>query len=315
MPAITGATTTTSLTELVNTEFINDFIAASCDNYRNPSQFFLPIDIKNGASTVSQPRWVSDIGTVPDDGAAVDLEFNATEATDLVADELETLDSTFSVAEYALLRSPSYNVFEDATIITIQDFFKSAATILMSAMNDDACALFASLTASKGRTGVDCAVSDVDDALYDLARRGVLGELVGIFDNVAIEDFQNSLQAATTNIAAYAGAADRMMAVNPDRLQGRNVEGLTLSYKGTDFYRQGLTDTANTGADVVSAIFVRGDIPAQREYACFGQASRRPITVEVDKDISARVVEIVTSVRWGSGIINPAMGCNLKTDA
>src|ERR1043165_1520244 len=104
--AISGATTATSVTELIQTEYINDFIADCLGNFKNPSQFFLPINITNGASTASQPRCVSDVGTVPDDGAAVDTEFDATEATDLTANELETTDSTFSVSEYGLLRQP-----------------------------------------------------------------------------------------------------------------------------------------------------------------------------------------------------------------
>ena len=48
--AVTGATTTTSLTELIQTEFINDFIGDYLANYKNPSQFFLPINITNGAA-------------------------------------------------------------------------------------------------------------------------------------------------------------------------------------------------------------------------------------------------------------------------
>jgi hypothetical protein len=63
--AISGATTATSLTELIYAEWINDFIADCLGNFKNPSQFFLPINIGNGSSTVSQPRWVSDVGTVP----------------------------------------------------------------------------------------------------------------------------------------------------------------------------------------------------------------------------------------------------------
>ena len=315
MTAITGATTTTSLTELINTEFINDFIGNYLENYKNPTQFFLPINISNGASTVSQTRWVSDVGTVPEDGVAVDTEFDASEATDLVANELETTDATFSVVEYGLLREPSDTALEDATIITIQDIVANAAGILMDAMNDDACALFASLSNSSGSTGVDLSVANVDDALYQLARRGAKGTLVGILDNIQAEDFQNALQAASSNIAVYAGAADRMMAVSTDPMQGRNVEGYLLSYKGVEFYRQGLTDTANTGADVVGAIFVRGDIPAQRGYATYGQASRRPFRMATQRDESARCTELVFTARWGAGEIFDGTGQKLVTDA
>ncbi len=313
--AITGATTATSLTELINSEFINDFIGDYLGNFKNPTQFYLPININNGASTVSQTRWVSDVGTVPEDGAAVDTEFDATEATDLVANELETTDATFSVVEYGLLREPSDTALEDATIITIQDIVANAMGILMDAMNDDACALFASLSTSVGSTGVDLTVANVNDALYSLARRGAKGELVGIFDNVAIEDFQTALEAASSNMAMYAGAVDRLMGVSSGAEQGRTVDGYTLTYKGVPFYRQGLTDTANTGADVVSAIFVRGDIPAQRGMATFGQASRRPFRLETQRDASARCTELVFSARWGCGEIFDGTGVKLVTDA
>lgn len=313
--AITGATTATSLTELVYSEWINDFIADYLGNFKNPSQFFLPINIGNQSATVSQPRWVSDVGTVPEDGAAVDTEFDATEATDLTANELETTDSTFSVVEYGLLRQPSDTALEDATVITIQDIVANAMGILMDAMNDDACALFASLSAGVGTSGTDCRVSDVNDAIYNLARRGVKGELVGIFDNVALEDFQTALEAASTNLAIYAGAADRLMGASSDSAQGRTVDGYTLTYKNVPIYRQGLTDTANTAADVVSAIFVRGDLPAQRTMATFGQASRRPVRLETQRASESRTTKMVFSARWGCGAINGQTGCKLVTDA
>lgn len=315
MSAITGATTTTSLTELIYGEWISDFIGNYCENYKNPNQFFRPYNITNGSSTVSQPRWVSDVGTVPDDGAAVDTEFDAAEATDLVANELETTDETFSVVEYGLLREPSDTALEDANLASVQDIVSNAAGVILDAMNDDACSLFAGLSNSSGSTGVDLSIANVDDALYQLARRGAKGALVGILDNIQAEDFQNALQAASSNIAVYAGAADRMMAVSTDPMQGRNVEGYLLSYKGVEFYRQGLTDTANTGADVVGAIFVRGDIEAQKGYATFGKAARRPFRFAMQRDESARCTELVFTARWGCGEVFDSTGQKLVTDA
>lgn len=313
--AISGATTATSLTELINSEYISDFIGDSLGNYKNPSQFFLPITINNGASTVSQTRWVSDVGTVPEDGAAVDTEFDATEATDLTANELETTDATFSVVEYGLLREPSDTAMEDATLITVQDIVSNALAILMDAMNDDACALFASLSNSSGTTTVDLSLANVNDALYALARRGAKGELVGVLDNIQVEDFMNALEATSSSMAVYAGAADRNMAAATSPDLGRSVEGFALRYKSVDFYRQGLTDTANAAADVVGAIFVRGDIPAQRGMATFGQASRRPFTMATQRDESARCTELVFTARWGCGEIFDGTGQKIVTDA
>lgn len=313
--AITGATTTTSVTELIQSEFINDFIGNYLENYKNPSQFFLPVNINNGASTVSQTRWDSPVGTVPEDGAAVDTEFNATEATDLTATEMTTSDATFSVIEYGLLREPSDTALEDASLLSISDIVAQAVGVLMDAMNDDACALFAGLSQSSGSTGVDLSIANVNDALYALARRGAKGELVGVLDNIQVEDLMNALEASSSSQAVYAGTADRAMGASMSPDLGRNAEGFALRYKSVDFYRQGLTDTANTGADVVGAIFVRGDIPAQRGYATFGQASRRPFRVATQRDESARCTEIVFTARWGCGEIFDLTGQKLVTDS
>lgn len=308
---ITGATTTTSVTELIATEYINDFIGDYLGNYKNPTQFFLPIGITNGASTVSQTRWDSPVGTVPDHSTGVDTEFNATEATDLTAVELTTQDATFSVIEYGLLREPSDTALEDATLLTVQDIVAQAVGIIADAMNSDACGLFSSLSNSSGSTGADLSIANLDAALYALASRGAMGELVGILDNVAANDLQNALQAASSNIAVYAGAADRMMNVTADPMQGRNVQGYVLTYKGVPMYRTGLCATANTAADTVSAIFVRGDLPAQRGMATYGQAERRPFRIATQRDESARCTELVFTARWGCGEIFDGTGQKL----
>lgn len=312
-----GETTTTTLTELVYGEWISPLIQSYAANYSNPSQFFLRLDPQNGSATVSSPRWVSDQGTVPDDGTGVDTEYNATEGSDLSNSDLETLDSTFSIAEYGIMREVTDTVLESAqNAAAVLDFIvPDGAAILMAAANDDACALFASFTNSSGSTGVDTSVADVDDVLYDLADRGIQGDLVGIFDNQQVRDFMNALQATGTSMAVYAGSADRQMATAFDGNQGRNVEGFALTYKGVPIYRQGLTDTANAAADVVGGIFVRGDIESQRATAAIGQGYLREFRVETERNASKRTTELVMTMRWGCGIINDTMGQKLVTDA
>lgn len=310
-------TTTTTLTELVYAEFISPMILAYAQHYKNPSQFFAPFESGNGSATISVPRWVSDQGTPNDDGVAIDTEYNAAEATDLANIELETLDATFSITEYGLMRTVTDTVLESAVSAAaiFPHIARAGADDLMAAANDDACALFASLANTSGSTGIDLSVATVDDALYDLAERGVLGELVGILDNEAARNFLDALGAANSATAVYAGTADRAMAAQFSADQGRNVEGFVLSYKGVPFFRQGLTDTANAAADVISAIFTRGDLPAQREWACFGQSSLRPFRVETQRDASLRSTEIVMTMRWGCGEINDTMGQQIVSDA
>lgn len=309
--------TTTSLTELVYAEWISPYIQSFAHQYMNPSQFFARWDPQNGSSTVSVPRWDSSQGTVGDDGAAVDTEFNTSEASDIAATDMTTSDSTFSISEYGIRRDPTDTAIEDA--ISAQALISYIATDstsnLMAAANDDGCALFAGLSQSTGSTGVDLSVANVDDALYSLADRGIIGSLVSVLDNQQMRDFMNGLQATGTSMAVFAGSADRQMATQFSADLGRNIEGWSLRYKDTDFYRQGLTDTANAAADVVGAIFVRGDDETNRPMATFGQGSRRDFRIETQRDASKRTTEVITTMRWGCGETQDTSGQKLVTDA
>jgi hypothetical protein len=314
-----GETITTSLTELIYGEWINPFVQSFAGQYRNPSQFLGRFDPQNGSSTVSLPRWNSDQGNPNDDGVAVDTEFNTTEAAEINATELQTLDATFSIAEYGIRRDPSDTAIEDAiSAASLLSYIATDSTSnLLAAANDDACALFASFTNASGVSGVDLSISNVDDALYGLADRGVMGSLVGILDNQAVRDFFAALQATGTSLAIYAGSADRQMNTQFSPDQGRNVEGFVLRYKDVDFYRQGMTDTANTGADVVSAIFKRGGAGpgAESDQCALAQGSRRDFRIEVQRDASKRTTEVITTMRWGCGKNFDQSGQKLVTDA
>lgn len=310
-------TTLTTLTELVYAEWINPFVLSHAVNYKNPQQFLLRMDPLNGSSTVSAPRWVSDEGDVNDEGAAVDTEYDASEASDLSNTELETLDSTFSITEYGLMRTVTDHVVESAQSAQsiLQFIIPNAVSILMAASNQTACALFASFTNQSGDVTADpLTIAFVDDAIYDLAERGVQGELVGILHHDQIRNFMDALQATSSSMAVYSGAADRQMATSTSPDQGRNVEGFALRYKGADFYRNGLCSTANTAANVVGAIFCRGDIPAQASFAAIGQGSLREFRVETERNASLRATEVVTTMRWGCGIINDAHGQEVISD-
>ena len=315
--AESNSTNLTTLTELVPSEWINNFVLSYAENYRNPNQFLLRMDPMNGSTTVSAQRWVSDQGDVNDEGAAVDTEYDAVETTTLSNTALETLDETFSIAEYGLMREVTDAVVESAQSAQaiLQFIIPDAASILMAAANHTACALFSSFTGQSGDTSDDpLTIAFVDDALYDLAERGVQGELVGVLHHDQVRDFMNALQATSSAMAVYAGSADRQMATSFDGQQGRNAEGFVLRYKGCDFYRNGLCSTANTDANVVGAIFTRGDIPSQASYAAIGQAYLREFRVEAERDAAARTTKFVTTMRWGCGIINNTMGQEVISD-
>lgn len=310
-------TTLTTLTELVHAEWINPFILSFAKNYKNPEQFLLRMDPQNGSTTVSAPRWVSDEGDVNDEGAAVDTEYDATEATDLSNTALETLDETFTISEYGLMREVTDHVIESAQSAesVLMSLTPNAASALMAAANHTACALFGSFTNQSGDVSDDpLTIAFLDDAIYDLAERGVTGELVGILHHDQVRDYFNAIQATSTSITSYAGASDRQMAAQASPDQGRNVDGWAFSYKGINFYRNGLCTTANTAANVVGGIFARGDIPAQADMAAIGKGSLREFRLETERNASKRTTEFVYTMRWGCGIVNDAHGQEVISD-
>ena len=312
-----GETTTTSLTELIYSEWISPFILSYAQQYRNPSQFFSRWDPQNGSSTVSIPRWVSNQGTPNDDGVAVDLEYNATEATDLAATEMETLDSTFSIAEYGIRRDLTDTAVEDAQSAEtlISHIASDSSSILLAAANDDGCALFAGFTNASGVTNTTLSIATVDDVLYSLADRNINGSLVGILDNKATRDFLGALQAVGTSMAQYAMSTDRQMGTSFSPDQGRNAEGFVMQYKNVDFYRQGMTDTANAAVDVVSAIFVRGDQETNRPFSAIGQGTRREFRIALQRDESKRTTEVISTMRWGCGKAQDVAGQKIISKA
>lgn len=310
-------TTTTTLTETVYAEFITPMIQDYAGHYANPTQMAFQYQSGNGSATVSVPRWDSDEGSPNDDGAGVDTEFNATEATDLANRSMATSESNFSAAEYGLMRTVTDTALEDsiASGMLFNQIMMKAASTLTAAKNDDMCALFTSLSNSSGSTGADLTVATVDDALYDLAERTIVGSLVGILDNEAIRNFQDNLQSVGANAVVYPAAASALMGLSVAPAQGRNPQGLTLNYKGVDFYRNDLTDLINASADVCSAIFVRGDDPSNQPSATFGQVVKRPFRLGMQRDESLRATELVFSERWGVGETRDDSGQKIVSDA
>jgi len=314
---VAGETTTTTLTQLVYAKWISPYIQSYAAQYQNPSQFLAGWDPKLGTSTVSVPRWVSGQGSPNDHGTAVDTELDATEATDLAATALSTAENSFNIVEYGLRRDPTDNAIEDA--VSAEQLFSflasDGASILMAAYNDDICALFASFSNTSGTTNVALTIATIDDALYSLAERGAAGALVGILDHKQCRDFLNALQATGTSMAVYAGSTDRQIGTQFSPDLGMNPEGFVLRYKEVDFYRQGLTDTANAGVDVVGSIFVRGDAEVNRPKAALGKARRRDFRVELQRDASKRTTEVNMTMRAGSGITQNTFGQKVLSKA
>jgi hypothetical protein len=288
-----GATTVTTLTELVYAEYINPAILEYAHDYTVAAQYLNWVDLRGkGTKVGSFPRWVLD--TAADTG----------ETTDLTTEDLETLDAQVTAAEIGIRRDVTDAALEE-TIIGAQlfDFLVRDSGVLAAiSLDDDICTLFASLSTSVGTSTQDLTLANMVEAQAQVRKNKMRGRLVYILDDQQASDYQAAQAAATSTTI--------------NGLMAPSV-GIESGYLGTFFgqevWQTGLCDTANTGANVVGACFIRGD--TNPTAACFGGVLTRDVRTELERDASARQTEFVMTAKWGVGEIQDLSGVKIVTDA
>lgn len=289
-----AVTDTTTLTELVNSEYISDLILEYAHDYAVAAPYLRWADLRGRATKVgSFPRWVLDTAT--------DI---TNETTALANETLETTDVQITAAEIGVRRDISDAAVEENILgAQVFNFLTQDAGVLFGiSLDDDICALFGSLSTNVGATGANLSIANMVEAQAQIRINGMRGQLVYILDDQQASDYQAAQAAATSTT------------VNDFFQVSAGIEsGYLGSFMGAPVWQTGLCDTANTGADVVGACFVRGDTnPAA---ACFGGVMTRDLRSEMERDASARLTEVVYTAKWGVGEIADEAGCSITTDA
>lgn len=288
-----GATTVTTLTELVNSEFINPAILEYAHDYTVAAPFLNWLDLRGKATKVgSFPKWVLDATT--DTG----------ETTDLTTELLETTDVQVTAAEIGLRRDVTDAALEE-TIIGSQlfDFLvKDSGVLAAISLDDDICAKFTGFSTSVGLATTDLALSHMVAAQAQVRINGMRGQLVYILDDQQASDYQAAQAAATST------TINGLMAPST---------GIESGYLGTFFgapvWQTGLCDSSETGASVNGACFIRGD--TNPTAAALGGVITRDVRTELERNASARITEFVMTAKWGVGEISDLSGVKIKTDA
>lgn len=288
-----AVSTTTTLTELVNSEAINPAIMQYAADFAVAAPFLNWMDLRGKATNVGAfPRWVLD--------TASDLG----ETTDMTTETLETTEVTITAAEIGVLREITDSALESSIIgaqvfdFIVQDFGKLAAISL----DDDICALFPSLSTSVGSSGTDLSLANMVEAQAQVRKNKMSGQLVYVLDDQQASDYQAALIASTaTTVNTF---AEYQVQAGSEYL-GR--------FMMSDVWQTGLCDTANTGANVVGAVFVRGD--TNPTSAAFGGVMSRDITIKSDYNVRARSTDVGGTAKWGVGEIADESGVKIVTDA
>lgn len=288
-------TTTTTLTELVNSEFINPAIMEYAADYVVAAPFLHWLDVRGKATKVgSFPRWVLD--TANEDDA---------ETTDLASEALETTDVQVTGAEIGLRRHVTYAALEE-TIVgpTLFSFIVRDSGVLAGiSLDDDICALFPSLSTVVGAATTDLSLANMVQAQASVRKNKMRGKLVYILDDQQAEDYQAAAAAATST------TINSLMKLNQDA----NDSGFLGTFFNAEVWQTGLCDTSGTGASVNGACFVRGD--TNPTSAAFGGVLVRDVTTKLAEDVPGRAWDFVMSAKWGVGEIADEAGVRIRTDA
>ena len=121
--------------------------------------------------------------------------------------------------------------------------------------------------------------------------------------------------ATSTSQATYAGAADRILAYNPAPNNGMNVR-MVSGFRGYPVWATGLTDTANSAADVVGAAIVPSSpYNDNAGHVTFAMAWKRLFRFETDRHAKKRTTDLVMTSRWGVAEALDGAGSAIITDA
>mgnify|MGYP000013416607 FL=1 len=312
-----AATTTTTMNDVVYSYAIEPAFLDYAHDWVVATPFFRRFSLIGKPANVLQvPRFATNMGTVGANGDGVDTEFDATEGSDLTSTAISTDNVQFTCAEYGLLIAVTDTLVEDSISgADVSMHVQNAARIITTAVEDSGLALLAGLSSSVGSTGADLTIAQAVAAADTIAERGCRAPngLTYVLDDQQYYDLRDACIATGSSWAVFPGAADRMLAIDKDPLNGLG-NGRAMVFRGWDVYRTGLTDTANTGADVVGACFTHTG-PGNDPMATFAIVEKRPFRVEEQRDASLRANELVFTRRVGVGEATDASGTKMVTDA
>lgn len=299
--------TTTSLASLTHGYLIQPVLIAALSEQpgfaiRNCREFNI---INQSTNAAQLPTETAYWGSANDRGAGVATAFNATQALSLSNTNYTSSSVTVTAIEYGVAHSLVDNVLEDSVAgLDLMNLFTSRMTrVLQLAIDDDYIALYASAANSVGTSGQTPTMAQMLAAQQNLRTRGVVADSIAYtVGNVTAGYIEAFLVASSTNIATYAFAADRLINYRPTVDNGMNTTRQIMTFRGAPVYATGLTDTANAGADEVSACVcptsAANDASGASSHAI---AWKRMPRFETQRFAKLRATDLVMTARAGVG--------------
>lgn len=313
-------TTTSTLDDITNASLIEPYLIAALSEqpglYRFCKEFNLVGKATNALKIPSETSWW---GSANDDGAGVDTEFDATQATALSNTAVSTGVVTLTCAEYGVAAQITDNVEEDSVdgLDFVMRIEQRMLHVIGLAMEDDFLALLASLSNSVGTSGVDLTVAQLLAAQQGLRTRGVNSDsTVNILDNQQVSDIEAALIATNAAAAVFALSADRVLNWQPAGDNGMSPSRMISTFRGNPCFATGMTDTANAAADVVGATITPASAYNDSAgHTTFGMGWKRLPRFETQRQAKSRATDMVMTARAGFVELLDGSGTAIITDA
>jgi len=300
-------TTSTSVTEYVNSEWIRPVMGQAAKAAANFARFGLQVDLRGkGTGTASLGREESDISNPPTE---IDI---ATEVTDLANIEFQTTAVTISTSEYGIMRKVTDVAGEDSILGQgglYNRIVISGANDLAIGIDSDYAALLAAFSVEVGDTTLNLTLASMVQAMAKLRAgdmRGPGGAVYNIHTQLAL-DYEAALAASgSTTINNYH--------TKPEGTNGLE-DGDLGTFMGSPVITNSLPPTANGGADRTGAVYLRGDEGRNPESHALAVAYSRFPTPEIQRVAKSRAAEVVVSMRAGAVENADEAGVSIVGDA
>lgn len=280
-----AATTSSDLAGTVYAKVISDLIIAyQYDDVTALPYFRYKSITEEPTATAGFPRRVKNsVGSV------------ATETTSLTATTMTTTNVDIAVSRVGIAREVTNTTREDSILgrsIWVQDMVMDAAILFGESMDTDATALFGSVTASVGSTGVALTIAVMIALIASQRANKARGPQVIHMHDLQLKQLQTAQAAATATPWAV------FFSPNNDNTQFGGY------FMNAPVWASSKNPTANAGADRVGACWSQGQQGGGRpDFCAFGFVLKRlPSSLE-QPDVLMDANIWASFCRYGVGIV------------
>lgn len=284
-------TTSTALTEIVNSEAISRLILAYGADASVVAPLCAVLDISGQATAAgSFPQWELDATEDITEGSTTlsNVQLQTTEIAAITAGQIGVLRE---VTEYAA----ATNLLGEEGLRRF--IVEDGAKLCTLDLENDLCALFSGFATTVGTSGSDLTVANFVEAISRVeGLKNARGRKAAVLDDQQAFDLRAAVAASTGTV--FASAAQQLQ----DVLMQREDNGYVGNLFGVEIFQTNLTDTANTNADVVGWMGI--DARSNPSYASLGIVQLWLPRVRMLMLPDQVAEQVATTAAWGVGRIS-----------